>query len=157
MKTNLPEAGLPRIIKVEESTLQHPPLYPSGVVVATEVGEKAKIADGNEKFLASRLLKFNSVTSEKTVTVSIKGCMYFNSIMLLRRYCIGHFHDSKIEKIVLNLSGVESMDSSSLGLLLELRDLALRAEKSMALAALSNFAVRKLEVSNFSRLFSIVQ
>lgn len=57
--------------------------------------------------------------------------------------------------IDVNLSAVDYMDSSALGMLLMLRDRAQAANKEVTLSKPSKVVAQILNVANFSKLFSI--
>ena len=61
-----------------------------------------------------------------------------------------------VESVVIELGGVEYLDSSALGMLLMLRDRAIAAKKSLSLANPRGMVKQALEIARFDKLFSIV-
>lgn len=61
--------------------------------------------------------------------------------------------DDKARQVYVNLSEVEYMDSSALGMLLVLRDKAIEAGKQVAVGEAQGFVKKILEVANFQKLF----
>jgi len=101
-------------------------------------------------------LTVECVMRESTMTVFLKGYLSFESVLELRKKCKSCLADSAIKEIVLNLSEVKSIDSFSLGFLLELRENAHLANKALLLASISRSVKSKFEIANFDRLFAIV-
>ena len=62
----------------------------------------------------------------------------------------------KAQQIVVNLSAVEYMDSSALGMLLVLRDKANAQGKRVVLGETRGMVKKILEVANFQKLFEAV-
>ena len=60
-----------------------------------------------------------------------------------------------VEAVVIDLAGVEYLDSSALGMLLMLRDRANTAKKSLSLASPRGMVKQALEIARFDKLFSI--
>lgn len=63
--------------------------------------------------------------------------------------------NAAINKIAINLAGVEYMDSSALGMLLELRNQSLAANKHMTLSSPSGIALQILDIACFAKIFTI--
>ncbi|MEY2632523.1 MAG: hypothetical protein RIR00_1177 [Pseudomonadota bacterium] len=66
--------------------------------------------------------------------------------------CLG---DGVIREVVVDLSDVDYLDSSALGMLLMLRDKANTAGKSVALIGVKGSVKQVLDIANFAKLFSI--
>ena len=58
--------------------------------------------------------------------------------------------------MVIDLAGVDYLDSSALGMLLMLRDRANTARKALSLANPRGMVKQALEIARFDKLFSIV-
>lgn len=101
-------------------------------------------------------LTVECVMRERTMTISLKGYLSFESVLELRKKCKSCLADAAIKEIVLDLSGVQSIDSFSLGFLLELRENVQLSNKSLLLASISRSVKSKFEIANFDRLFAIV-
>jgi anti-anti-sigma factor len=63
--------------------------------------------------------------------------------------------NTKIGNLVVDLSGVEYLDSSALGMLLVLRDHVQAANKSLTLSKPSAITSRTFDIAGFDRLFTI--
>ncbi|WP_035384509.1 STAS domain-containing protein [Ferriphaselus sp. R-1] len=63
--------------------------------------------------------------------------------------------NDQINVIAVNLSGVDYMDSSALGMLLMLRDRALGANKKVVLNNPNHTVAQILDIANFDKLFTI--
>lgn len=63
--------------------------------------------------------------------------------------------NSEIATIDINLSGVDYMDSSALGMLLMLRERALAGNKKVVLSKPNHTVTQILDIANFAKLFPI--
>lgn len=80
----------------------------------------------------------------------------FNCIREFRELYEPLLNDAAITAIEVNLSGVEYIDSTALGMLLALRDKAKNARKEVVLGSCEGVTRQVLEVANFDRLFAMV-
>ena len=64
--------------------------------------------------------------------------------------------DTTIQSLEVNLSALEYLDSSALGMLLMLRERAESAGKQLALSKPSPTVVKILEIANFNKLFKVI-
>lgn len=87
--------------------------------------------------------------------LAISGRFDFDSHRDFRSACDEALQTPGVEEIELDLSQVEYLDSSALGMLLLLRDKAQTAKIKLALTKCSAFARKIFEVARFDRLFTI--
>jgi anti-anti-sigma factor len=64
--------------------------------------------------------------------------------------------DVTILSIEVNMSGVEYLDSSALGMLLMLRERTIAANKKLSLSSPNPTVQQILEIANFQKLFTII-
>lgn len=64
--------------------------------------------------------------------------------------------DAAIVSLEVNMSGVEYLDSSALGMLLMLRERAIAANKKLSLSRPNPTVVKILDIANFHKLFTII-
>lgn len=64
--------------------------------------------------------------------------------------------DAEVRSLVIDMGGVEYLDSSALGMLLMLRDKAGAANKSLTLMNVRGAVKQVLDIANFGKLFKIV-
>ena len=60
-----------------------------------------------------------------------------------------------VTQVVVDLSGVEYLDSSALGMLLMLRDKATAAKRAITLSGVQGSVKQVLDIANFGKLFRI--
>lgn len=96
-----------------------------------------------------------SVTvTEGRAVIRLEGRFDFNSHRDFRE-AIDTVLASPASAITVDLSGVEYLDSSALGMLLMLRDRAKSAAREVALAGCRNAVKQILDIANFGKLFTI--
>jgi len=98
------------------------------------------------------------VTSQSdngTTTILLRGRFDFTAHRLFKQTYEVALADKNVREVVLNMSGVEYLDSSALGMLLILRDRAGEASKSVALGDCSSSVKEVLRVANFDKLFTL--
>lgn len=61
-----------------------------------------------------------------------------------------------VDEIVIDMADVEYLDSSALGMLLQLREKAKPADKRIILASLRGVVKQVVDIANFEKLFSII-
>ncbi len=89
------------------------------------------------------------------VTLYLNGRFCFRAYKEFKAAYTGHLANSAVGCIVINLAGVHSLDSSSMGMLLELRECAIKKNKLLVLSNPSDNAARKLEYANFDKIFAM--
>jgi anti-anti-sigma factor len=93
--------------------------------------------------------------NEDTAHIILKGRFDFSSHRDFRQGYEQSLHTPDIKVILVDLDGVEYIDSSALGMLLLLREKALQAGIEVKLANCKGAVLQVLEVANFGRLFNI--
>ena len=88
-------------------------------------------------------------------TLFMKGRFDFNIHRVFREAYDPLLQDSGINTIDIDLSGVEYMDSSALGMLLMLRERANNSNKQIRLSKPNATVKQILDIANFGKLFSI--
>jgi anti-anti-sigma factor len=89
-------------------------------------------------------------------TLFLGGRFDFNSHREFKEAYSAVLADAGIQLLEVNLSGIDYLDSSALGMLLMLRERAETAKKQITLSK-PNATVRKiLDIANFSKLFTII-
>ena len=87
--------------------------------------------------------------------VKLSGRFDFNSHREFRASYEGVLGDANLREVVVDLAGVDYLDSSALGMLLLLRDKAMAANKSVSLANCRGNVRQVLDIANFGKLFKI--
>jgi anti-anti-sigma factor len=98
----------------------------------------------------------NTSKSNGIGTVSLKGRFDFNAHRGFRESYDPLLLDAAISVIEVDLSAVEYMDSSALGMLLMLRDRCKAVNKSAKLRKPTPTVAQILDIANFKKLFEIV-
>jgi len=101
--------------------------------------------------------KFNVhvIANNNTVTISIRGHFAFHAHKDFKGAYQKYLSDPKIGHIIINLAGIEYLDSSALGMLLVLRELAEASKKSLTLSKPSPLTERTFDIANFDKMFTI--
>jgi len=94
-------------------------------------------------------------TLSNTATVYLSGYFSFDAHREFKATYRNKLSDSKIARIVINLAGVEYLDSSALGMLLVLREHAQAANKPLTLSQPSPIALRTFDIASFHKMFTI--
>jgi HptB-dependent secretion and biofilm anti anti-sigma factor len=92
----------------------------------------------------------------KTAILQLSGHFVFGSHKPLREACGNLLQDSATNCIQLDMSGVEYIDSSALGLLLLMRDKVDSAGKEIQIKGAQGVVLQVLEVARFGRIFEIL-
>lgn len=87
--------------------------------------------------------------------IALSGRFDFNSHRGFKRACEAPLGDTTVGEIVVDLGAVEYLDSSALGMLLNLREKTLALNKSVALANCRGVVADILGVANFGKLFAM--
>ena len=87
--------------------------------------------------------------------VKLDGRFDFNTHRDFRGGYEGALAQADVREIVIDLGGVDYLDSSALGMLLMLRDKALAGNKQVALINCSGNVRQVLDIANFGKLFKI--
>lgn len=94
------------------------------------------------------------VTSGERANIALEGRFDFNANHAFRD-AYEPVLGSDVTTIEIDFDGVEYLDSSALGMLLLLRDLANERRKSVELANCRGIVGQVLEIANFRKLFAI--
>lgn len=105
--------------------------------------------------LKSKHLNIELSKNGCTSILALKGHFLAASFFEWQKHCKHCLEDSTVNRIIVDLSGVESIDSSSLGFLLELREKSQATEKSLILSSISKVVHKKFVFANFNTLFTI--
>jgi anti-anti-sigma factor len=86
-------------------------------------------------------------------TMSLHGRFDHFGHTPFRKALDGAVMDRDVKQIVIDLSGVDYMDSAALGLLLLARENAAAAHKGVSLSGVQGAAKEVLDIANFQQLF----
>jgi len=87
--------------------------------------------------------------------VSLGGRFDFNAHREFKDAYTVLLSDGAIQSLEVNLSKVDYLDSSALGMLLMLRERAEAANKKISLSSPNPTVIKILDIANFSKLFTI--
>lgn len=97
-----------------------------------------------------------SVTkAAQEVTIGLEGRFDFGTHRDFRSAVEEALRETKSSHLVVDLGGVDYLDSSALGMLLMLRDKVNAANKTVSLANCRGNVRQVLDIANFGKLFSI--
>lgn len=105
--------------------------------------------------LSGNKLRINVAAISNTATICLSGHFAFDAHREFKAAYKNQLNNSMIGNIVIDLSGVEYLDSSALGMLMVLRDHVQNAGKSLTLSKPSSIAARTFDIAGFHRLFTI--
>ena len=88
--------------------------------------------------------------------IKISGSFDFSKYMNFKAAYEPLMRQSWLEAVEVEMSDVDYFDSSSLGMLLQLRACAQRDEKTVVLSKPNRHVAQTLAIANFSRLFTIL-
>lgn len=101
-------------------------------------------------------MSIGATVISNTATINISGRFDFNAQRDFKNAYAPHLLNEAVTSIDVNLSGVEYLDSSALGMLLMLRERAASAGKSLRLCKPSATVAQILDIANFAKLFTMV-
>ena len=101
-------------------------------------------------------MQVNFTTFGKTAVLQLEGAFVFGSHKALRAACRPILDNQKTEFIQLELSRVEYLDSSALGMMLLMKDKALSAGKTIQIKGAQGIVLEVLEVAKFDRFFALL-
>lgn len=87
--------------------------------------------------------------------IRLKGRFDFSGHQVFRTATADALTRSKVPGLLLDLGGVDYMDSSSLGMLLILKDQTKAVGKSVSLTGASGVVKQVIGISNFDKIFSV--
>jgi len=88
-------------------------------------------------------------------SIVLKGRFDFTAHRAFKQAYEAALGDGAANEVVLDMSGVEYLDSSALGMLLILRDRARETTKKVSLGNCSGSVKDVLRVANFDKLFGV--
>lgn len=97
----------------------------------------------------------NVTSSEGRVVIRLEGRFDFSAHREFREAVDAALKETAGREMVVDLSNVEYLDSSALGMLLMLRDRARGAGRAVSLANGRGAVKQVLEIANFNKLFPI--
>jgi HptB-dependent secretion and biofilm anti anti-sigma factor len=99
-------------------------------------------------------MQTNVSNREGKTTIALQGRFDFNSHREFRDAVDRAVKEAATE-ILVDLSGVDYLDSSALGMLLVLRDKAKGAGKNVVLASARGAVRQVIDIANFGKLFTL--
>jgi anti-anti-sigma factor len=100
-------------------------------------------------------MNINVATSGPVATIHMNGRFDFNAHRAFKEAYDPLLQQKAVSSIEIDLSGVEYMDSSALGMLLLLRERSETEGKAVVLARPNNTLLQILDIANFKKLFTI--
>lgn len=100
-------------------------------------------------------MQITTRNADHQVTLALHGRFDFHTHRDFRTACEQPLEDQNLREIVIDLGGVEYLDSSALGMLLLLRERAESVGKSVTLAKMQGTVKQVLDVANFDKIFSM--
>ncbi|MBB1486832.1 STAS domain-containing protein [Oceanospirillum sediminis] len=100
-------------------------------------------------------MNIQTSTSNGQSVMRLNGRFDFNSHKVFRESYQKLLDDSSVKSIAMDLSQVEYLDSSALGMLLQLKEKADSSNKVLKLQNCSQLAKDVLAIANFDKLFEI--
>ena len=92
----------------------------------------------------------------KRAVVRLSGRFDFSAHREFRETIDAALQNKEFDEVVVDLAGVDYIDSSALGMLLMLREKANGAKKRLVLANPRGVVKQALDIAHFEKLFSIV-
>lgn len=100
-------------------------------------------------------MQTNLTVADGKATVRLKGRFDFNAHRDFREI-VDQAMAATAREIHIDMSSVDYLDSSALGMLLMLRDKAKAAGREVALSNCSGAVKQVLDIANFSKLFRVL-
>lgn len=100
-------------------------------------------------------MEINTITNDGKAVLSLNGRFDFNAHRVFKDAYAPLLKESSIGSIEVDLSRVQYLDSSALGMLLMLRERASAASKQVVLSKANSTIAQILEIANFGKLFTI--
>jgi anti-anti-sigma factor len=101
-------------------------------------------------------MQANVSVSNGEARIKLVGRFDFNSHREFRAAYESLMDNAEVRTLVVDLTGVDYLDSSALGMLLMVRDKASSANKAILLANAQSGVKQVLDIANFSKLFKMV-
>ncbi|HXC39864.1 MAG TPA: STAS domain-containing protein [Burkholderiales bacterium] len=100
-------------------------------------------------------MNVNTVKCRREARLNLQGRFDFASHAQFKHACDQALEDHDVEELVLDMTAVEYLDSSALGMLLLLRDRVAAARKAVAIENCQGTVRQVLGIANFEKLFAI--
>ncbi len=100
-------------------------------------------------------MQANVVVADGKAVIKLQGRFDFNAHREFREV-VDKAMEATAREVNVDLSGVDYLDSSALGMLLMLRDKAKTASREVALVNCSGAVKQVLDIANFSKLFRVI-
>jgi HptB-dependent secretion and biofilm anti anti-sigma factor len=101
-------------------------------------------------------MQASTSVSNGEARIKLVGRFDFNSHREFRAAYEALMDNAEVRTLVVDLAGVDYLDSSALGMLLMVRDKASSANKAILLANAQSGVKQVLDIANFSKLFKMV-
>lgn len=100
-------------------------------------------------------MQITTRSADSQTTLVLQGRFDFHTHRDFRSAYEQPLENAQVREIVIDLSGVDYLDSSALGMLLLLRERAESQGKHVALAKMHGTVKQVLDVANFDKIFSM--
>jgi len=100
-------------------------------------------------------MEIRQTKNNNLAVLKLGGRFDFNAHREFKEAYSSLLTDAAIQSLEINLSGVNYLDSSALGMLLMLRERVGAAGKQVSLSSPNATVVKILEIANFNKLFVI--
>lgn len=101
-------------------------------------------------------MEIRQTKSNNHATLSLNGRFDFNAHREFKEAYSSILTDAKINSLEVDLSGLDYLDSSALGMLLMMRERVEAAGKEISLSNPNPTVVKILDIANFNKLFKII-
>jgi len=96
----------------------------------------------------------SNANSADPANVTVRGWFDFSRHRKFKLLCQTHLADISVRTIVIDLHEATYMDSSALGMIIQLKEQARAVGKAVELRGASGFVADVLKVADFDRLFA---
>jgi anti-anti-sigma factor len=100
-------------------------------------------------------LSIDTERQADTAIVAVSGDLDLGSVSTLRHESIAALADADVAKLVLDFAGLTFLDSTGLGCLVEIRQLAVTSGKAFALRSVQPATARVLELGGLNGFFDV--
>lgn len=100
-------------------------------------------------------MEIRQTKSGNQATLTLVGRFDFNVHRDFKEAYMSLLNEAEVQTLSINLSGVEYLDSSALGMLLMLRERVQAANKQIVLTNPNETVMKILDIANFKKLFTI--
>ncbi len=101
-------------------------------------------------------MEIRKTKSSNHAILYLSGRFDFNVHRSFKEAYLPLLADAAIQMLEVNLSAVDYLDSSALGMLLMLREQVAAAQKQLALSNPNEIVTKILDIANFNKLFKII-